>query len=63
VEAVSADETAHVSLTRRINLTTEADSFALGWKQAVLIELDQMRAEMPYADTLDLRLSCDRRRP
>ena len=60
---MSADETAHVSLTRRIDLTTEADSFLLGWKQAVLIELDRMRAEMPYADTLDLRLTCERRLP
>jgi hypothetical protein len=55
------DETAHASLTRHIDLTTMADSFALGWKQAVLIELDRMRAEMPYADTLELRLICERR--
>jgi len=55
------DETAHVSLTRRIDLTAMADNAVIGWKQAVLIELDRMRAEMPYADTLDLRLACERR--
>lgn len=60
---MSGDETARVSLTRRIDLTSMADSFALGWKQAVLIELDRMRAEMPYADALELRLVCERRRP
>ena len=58
-----SDETAHVSLTRQIDLTTLADSFVLGWKEAVLIELDQMRAEMPYAETLILRLECERRGP
>ena len=55
------DETAHASLTRRIDLTVMADNFMLGWKQAVLIELDRMRQEMPYADTLELRLICERR--
>lgn len=54
------DETAHVSLTRRVDLTTVADSFVLGWKEAVLLELDAMRQEMPYADTLELRLECER---
>lgn len=58
---MAADETAHASLTRRVDLTTLADSFALGWKQAVLLELDEMRREMPYADTLELRLECERR--
>jgi hypothetical protein len=58
---MDGDETAHASLTRRIDLTTMADSFALGWKQAVLIEMDRMRAEMPYADTLELRLICERK--
>ncbi len=60
---MSGDETAHASLTRRVDLTTLADSFALGWKQAVLLELDEMRREMPYADTLELRLECERRPP
>ena len=46
---------------RRVDLTTLADSFVLGWKQAVLIELDRMRAELPYADTLQLTLICERR--
>jgi hypothetical protein len=57
---VSEDETAHASLTRRIDLTTMADNTVIGWKQAVLIELDRMRAEMPYADTLRLTLICER---
>ena len=55
------DETAHAELRRRIDLTLLADSFVLGWKEAVLIELDRMRREMPYADTLELRLICERR--
>ena len=58
---MSEDKTAHAELRRRIDLTTLADSFALGWKQAVMIELDRMRREMPYADTLELRLICERR--
>ena len=58
---MGGDETAHASLTRRIDLTTLADSFVLGWKRAVLLELDAMRSEMPYADTLELRLECERR--
>jgi hypothetical protein len=57
---VSDDETGHASLRRRIDLTTMADGFLLGWKQAVMIELDRMRGEMPYADTLELRLICER---
>jgi hypothetical protein len=58
---VSEDETAHARLERRIDLTTMADSFVLGWKEAVMIELDRMRREMPYADTLQLTLICERR--
>lgn len=54
------DETAHASLTNRIDLTTMADNAVIGWKQAVMIELDRMRREMPYADTLELRLICER---
>lgn len=53
------DETAHASLTRRIDLTLMADNAVIGWKQAVLVELDRMRAEMPYADTLTL--ICERK--
>ena len=56
------DATAHASLSRRIDLTVMADSFVLGWKEAILIELDGMRREMPYADTLELHLICERRR-
>jgi hypothetical protein len=59
---VSEDETAHAELRRRIDLTTDADAFMLGWKNAVMIELDRMRREMPYADTLELRLICERTR-
>ena len=55
------DETGHASLTRRVDLTVMADSFIGGWKAYVIAELDAMRREMPYADTLDLRLSCERR--
>lgn len=54
------DGTAHASLSRMIYLE-EADSFALGWKHRVLAELDRMRAAMPYADTLVLRLDTERR--
>ena len=56
-----SDETAHAELSQRIDLTTLADNFVLGWKQAIMIELDRMRREMPYADTLELRLICERR--
>ena len=58
---MSEDETAYASLTRRIDLTTMADNTVIGWKQVVLIELDRMRAEMPYADTLRLTMICERR--
>lgn len=53
------DETAHASIRRRVDLTL-ADDAVIGWKQAVMLELDQMRAELPYADTLELRLACER---
>lgn len=58
---MSDDETANATLTRRIYLTGEADHFIGGWKELVMLELDRMRAEMPYADSLDLRLTCRRR--
>ena len=54
------DQTAHASLTLRIDLTLMADNAVIGWKQAVMVELDRMRAEMPYADTLRLTLICER---
>ena len=60
-DPASGDPTAHASLSCRVDLTTLADSFVLGWKQMVMLELDRMRAEMPYADTLELRLICERR--
>jgi len=57
---VSDDETAVARLTRLIRLD-DADAFRPGWKELVMTELDRMRAEMPYADTLVLRLECERR--
>lgn len=57
---MSGDETAHAELARRVNLAV-ADSFAGGWQLAIMLELDPMRAEMPYADVLELRLICERR--
>jgi hypothetical protein len=58
---VSDDLTAYASLSRRLDLAGLADNFVPGWKEAVVIELDLMRREMPYADTLELRLVCERR--
>jgi len=57
---VNEDDTAHAEL-RRVDLTVMADNAVIGWKQAIMVELDRMRAEMPYADTLELRLICERR--
>lgn len=56
------DETARVTLLRRIPITGLADNAVIGWKEVVIRELDRMRAEMPYADTLELRLICERTR-
>lgn len=56
------DETAHVSIQRVLYLD-EIDQARIGWKEAVLLELDRMRAEMPYADMLWLRLTSERRAP
>ena len=55
---MNEDDTAHAELRRRVDL---ADNAVIGWKQAIMVELDRMRAEMPYADTLELRLICERR--
>ena len=57
---MNEDDTAHAEL-RRVDLTVMADNAVIGWKQAIMVELDRMRAEMPYADTLELRLICERR--
>jgi hypothetical protein len=54
------DETAHASLQRVIYLP-QLDDTRIGWREAVMLELDRMRAEMPYADMLTLRLTCERR--
>ncbi len=55
---MNEDDTAHAELRRRVDLAGNA---VIGWKQAIMVELDRMRAEMPYADTLELRLICERR--
>ena len=57
---MSRDETARVSVSRHIDLEM-ADLFRGGWKALVVDELDRMRAEMPYADSVELRLACERR--
>lgn len=54
------DPTARVGLTRVMNLEL-LDSFVCGWREAVFYELDRMRREMPYADTLEIRLVAERR--
>jgi len=54
------DETAQVSITRRVALE-QADAFILGWRNMIMEEIDQMRRELPYADYLDLRLVSERR--
>ena len=55
-----SDETAHVSISKIVSLE-EADSFITGWKQMVGLVLDEMRKALPYADTLRLTLTCERR--
>jgi hypothetical protein len=57
---VGEDSTARAVLTRRVDLDT-ADYFIPGWAAAVILELEKMRREMPYADFLELRLVCERR--
>jgi hypothetical protein len=57
---MDGDSTAHAELREMVSLE-EADMFVLGWKERIFYELDQMRREMPYADTLELRLTCRRR--
>lgn len=54
------DDTAHVSLRRIISLEM-ADAFVCGWREMVMAELEWMRREMPYADTVELTLICERR--
>lgn len=58
---MSEDDTSRATLRRRIDLTAMADNAVIGWKEAVAMELDRMRREMPYADTLELTLICERR--
>jgi hypothetical protein len=54
------DPSAQVNIRRWIDLET-ADQFVLGWKQLVLMEIDRLRAVMPYADSLEITLTCRRR--
>lgn len=58
----SEDQTARAELHHLVILD-QADAFRLGWKEQVMLELDQMRRKMPYADALELRLTCTRRLP
>jgi len=37
------------------------DTAVAGWKYIILHEIDKMRAQMPYADTIEIRLICERR--
>lgn len=53
------DPKAHVSLSHRIELE-QADAFRLGWEKMVVYELRRMRRELPYADSLVLRLETTR---
>jgi hypothetical protein len=57
---MDSDSTAHAEIRELVSLE-EADAFVLGWKERVFYELDQMRKQMPYADTLELRLTSTRR--
>jgi len=55
------DETARVTL-RQVVVLELADAFVLGWREMVMLELDRMRRMMPYADMLELTLTCERKR-
>jgi hypothetical protein len=57
---MTGDETARAVLRSRVSLEL-ADAFIGGWKALVMAELDRMRAEMPYADTLEITLISERR--
>ena len=56
------EDTAYAQLINRLSLDM-IDTMVVGWKQVVLRELDKMRREMPYADTIEIRLICERRAP
>jgi len=56
------EETAYAQLVKRIPLDV-IDMAVVGWKQVSLHELDIMRAQMPYADTTEIRLIAERRPP
>ena len=62
LEGAEMAEALRIAPEQRYRIDLEgADLTIIGWKQAVMIELDRMRREMPYADTLELRLICERR--
>ncbi len=54
------EETAYAQLVNRIPLVM-IDTAVAGWKYIILHEIDKMRAQMPYADTIEIRLICERR--
>ena len=54
------EETAYAQLINRIPLEM-IDTMVVGWQQVILHEIDKMRREMPYADTIEIRLICERR--
>lgn len=54
------DETAYAQLVNRLPFDM-IDNAVVGWQQIVLHELDKMRREMPYADTIEIRLIAERR--
>jgi len=54
------EETAYAQLINRISLEM-IDTMVVGWQQVILYEIDKMRREMPYADTIEIRLICERR--
>lgn len=56
-----ADDTARASITRRVDLEL-ADAFTGGWRELIVAELDRMRRDMPYADTIQLTMICERKR-
>ena len=54
------EDTAYAQMINRLPLDM-LDSTVAGWKPVIIREIDKMRAEMPYADTIEIRLICERR--
>jgi hypothetical protein len=57
---VENDRTARVEMTSTVSFDL-IDDFICGWKEAVLLEIDRMRSQMPYADRIEIRLTTERR--